>query len=198
MSAEEDYQKRMQRKKTYIDKRIAQANINKGVCVLLTGNGKGKTSSALGMVCRALGYGMKIGVVQFIKGTQTTGENLFLQNQPLVKLVSMQSGFTWDTQNKASDSKAAKKTWVEAEKMLTNNKLDLVVLDEITYMLSYAYLDEGAIINAITNRPSDQHLVLTGRNAPKSLYNIADTVSDIKDIKHAFRDNIAAQKGLDL
>lgn len=188
----------MQRKKSYIDQRIAKANIDIGVCILLTGNGKGKTSSALGMVCRAIGYGMKIGVVQFIKGTQISGENLFLERQSLVELVTMKTGFTWETQSKEDDSKAAQKTWQSAQKMLSNTTFNLVVLDEITYMLNYAYLDEKVVISTIGNRPKYQHLVLTGRNAPSSLHKIAHTISDIKDIKHAFRQNIKAQKGIDL
>ncbi len=193
-----NYKDRMQRKKQHIDKRIKEANINKSLVVLLTGNGKGKSSSAFGMVCRALGYQMSIGVVQFIKGTTKTGESLFFKSQALIKYVAMQTGFTWDTQNQESDTKSALKTWQKAQKMLTNPQLDMVVLDEITYMLNYKYLDEKIVIKAIENRPSHQHLILTGRGASKALLDIADTISEIKDIKHAFRNNIKAQKGIDL
>lgn len=197
MSKADNYQMRMERKKIHIDQQIKASNLEKGVCVLLSGNGKGKTSSALGMVCRGIGYGMKIGVVQFIKGVQETGENLFLDQQPLVKLFSMKTGFTWDTQNKDSDILAAQETWQHAKKLLTDPTIDIVVLDEITYMLSYKYLDKIEVLSYLTNRPSRQHLILTGRAAIDALANIADTVSEIKDIKHAFRDNIRAQKGID-
>lgn len=193
-----NYQARMARKKSHIDKRIESANIDKRLCILLTGNGKGKSSSAFGMVCRSLGYGFSIGVVAFIKGMQETGEALFFQTQPNIQYFAMQTGFTWDTQNKQADINAALATWQHAQKLLSDPSIDLVVLDEITYMLNLKYLDEAMIINAINNRPIHQHLILTGRNAVQSLHKVADTISEIKDIKHAFRDNIKAQKGIDL
>ncbi len=188
----------MQRKKQHIDNRIKEANINKSLIVLLTGNGKGKSSSAFGMICRALGYKMSIGVVQFIKGSITTGESLFFKQQKLITYSAMKTGFTWDTQDYELDKKSALKTWEDAEKMLNNPKIDMVVLDEITYMLNYKYLDEKTVINTINNRPTHQHLILTGRGASKALMDIADTISEVKDIKHAFRNNIKAQKGIDL
>lgn len=195
---DEQYKRRMQRKKSHIDKRIEQANIDKGIVVLLTGNGKGKSSSALGMVCRSLGYGMKIGIAKFLKGVQDTGEDIFLSQQPEVQTVFMKTGFTWDTQDRAFDTKMAVDTWEQAQKYLNDTTLDLVVLDELTYMINYKYLNEVQILNALKNRPKNQHVVITGRAAPQSLIEIADTVSDIKDIKHAFRANIKAQKGIDL
>lgn len=192
-----DYKKRMQKKKSYIDKRISKANINKNLIVLLTGNGKGKTSSALGMIMRALGYKMKIGIVQFIKGRKKTGEDLFLENEPLVTKIVMKTGFTWDTQNKEKDIIAAQKTWEKAKKLLQDDTIKLIVLDEITYMLNYKYLDEDEVINTILNRPKNQHLILTGRAANAKLIAIADTVSEIRNIKHAFNNNIKAQKAID-
>ncbi len=196
--SDNQYKKRMQRKKEYIDSRIEAADIDKGVIILLTGNGKGKSSSALGMICRALGYDMKIGIAKFLKGVQNTGEDVFLAKQPNVQTAFMKTGFTWDTQDKEYDTAMAVKTWEKAAKYLADDSIDLVVLDELTYMISYKYLDEQDIINTLNNRPKNQHVVITGRTASEDLINIADTVSEIKDIKHAFRENIKAQKGIDL
>jgi cob(I)alamin adenosyltransferase len=192
------YKKRMQRKKEYIDSRIDEANIDKGIIVLLTGNGKGKSSSAMGMICRALGYDMKIALVRFLKGEQQTGEDLFLDSNPNVVSTHMESGFTWNTQDRELDKKRATETWLEAERFLTNPKIDLVVLDEITYMVNYNYLDEAKILDTLSNRPDNQHVVITGRAASKGLIDTSDTVSEVEDIKHAFRANIRAQKGIDL
>ena len=197
-SKDASYKERMQRKKAHIDARIEGANIDKGIIVLLTGNGKGKSSSALGMICRALGYGMKIGVAKFLKGEQDTGEDIFLAKQPNVQISRMKTGFTWNTQDKAYDIAMAGETWSEAQAYLKDESIDLVVLDELTYMISYKYLDESVILDALNNRPKDQHVVITGRAASDALIQIADTVSEVKDIKHAFRENIKAQKGIDL
>ena len=196
--SDDQYKARMQRKKAHIDSRIEEANIDKGIIVLLTGNGKGKSSSSLGMVCRALGYDMKVGIAKFLKGAQDTGEDAFLAKQPNVETVFMKTGFTWDTQDKEYDTAMAVETWSKAEQYLSDKSIDLVVLDELTYMVSYKYLDEQMILNALSNRPKDQHVVITGRSASTGLIDIADTVSEIKDIKHAFRANIKAQKGIDL
>ena len=192
------YQKRMQRKKEYIDSRINEANIDKGIIVLLTGNGKGKSTSAMGMVSRALGYNMKVALVRFLKGDQQTGEDLFLENNLNVVSAHMESGFTWDTQDQELDKKRASETWMEAEKFLADPEIDLVVLDEITYMINYNYLEEKIILRALRNRPENQHVVITGRAASEGLIEASDTVSEVKDIKHAFRANIRAQKGIDL
>ena len=192
------YKKRMQRKKEFIDSRIEEANIDKGIIVLLTGNGKGKSSSAMGMICRALGYDMKVALVRFLKGEQETGEDLFLDNNPNIVSSHMQSGFTWDTQDQELDKQKAIETWNEAEKFLANPEIDLVVLDEITYMINYNYLDEKVILKVLSSRPKDQHVVITGRAASEGIIKASDTVSEVKDIKHAFRANIRAQKGIDL
>ena len=196
--SDDQYKTRLQRKKAHIDSRIEEANIDKGIIVLLTGNGKGKSSSSLGMVCRALGYDMKVGIAKFLKGMQDTGEDAFLAKQPNVQTAFMKTGFTWDTQDKEYDTAMAAETWSKAEQYLSDKSIDLVVLDELTYMVSYKYLDEQMILNALSNRPKDQHVVITGRAASTGLIDIADTVSEIKDIKHAFRANIKAQKGIDL
>ena len=192
------YKKRMQRKKEYIDSRIDAANIDKGITVLLTGNGKGKSSSAMGMICRALGYDMNVGLVRFLKGDQQTGEDLFLEDHPNILSAHMESGFTWDTQDKEQDKIKATATWNEAKQFLSNPEIALVVLDEITYMVNYKYLDESEVLNALSNRPKDQHVVITGRAASQGLIDASDTVSEVEDIKHAFRANIRAQKGIDL
>ena len=196
--SESSYKKRMQRKKEYIDSRIDEANIDKGIIVLLTGNGKGKSSSAMGMICRALGYDMKVALVRYLKGDQQTGEDLFLENHPNIVSAHMESGFTWDTQDKEEDKNKATKTWYEAKKFLSNPEISLVVLDEITYMINYKYLNETDVLEALQNRPKDQHVVITGRAASQGLIDASDTVSEVEDIKHAFRANIRAQKGIDL
>ena len=195
---ENSYKKRMQRKKEHIDSRIEEANIDKGIVVLLTGNGKGKSSSAMGMICRALGYEMKVALVRFLKGEQQTGEDLFLDSNPNVVSAHMESGFTWNTQDQELDKKRAGETWLEAEKFLANPEINLVVLDEITYMINYNYLDEKLILKALSNRPEGQHVVITGRAASEGIIEASDTVSEVKDVKHAFRANIRAQKGIDL
>ena len=192
------YKKRMQRKKEYIDSRIDAANIDKGIIVLLTGNGKGKSSSAMGMICRALGYDMRVALVRFLKGDQQTGEDLFIENHPNIVSAHMESGFTWDTQDKELDKQKATQTWLEAKKFLANEEISVVVLDEITYMINYKYLDESEILLALSNRPKDQHVIITGRAASQGLIDVSDTVSEVEDIKHAFRANIRAQKGIDL
>ena len=192
------YKKRMQRKKEYIDSRIEEANIDKGIIVLLTGNGKGKSSSAMGMICRALCYDMIVALVRFLKGEQQTGEDLFLDSNPNVVSAHMESGFTWNTQDQELDKKLANETWLEAEKFLADPEINLVVLDEITYMINYNYLDERSILKALSNRPKGQHVVITGRAASEGIIEVSDTVSEVKDVKHAFRANIRAQKGIDL
>ena len=195
---ENSYKKRMQRKKEHIDSRIEEANIDKGIIVLLTGNGKGKSSSAMGMICRALGYEMKVALVRFLKGEQQTGEDLFLDSNSNVVSAHMESGFTWNTQDQELDKKLANETWLEAEKFLADPEINLVVLDEITYMINYNYLDEKSILKALSNRPEGQHVVITGRAATEGIIEASDTVSEVKDVKHAFRANIRAQKGIDL
>jgi cob(I)alamin adenosyltransferase len=195
---EERHKKKMQKQKQSIDATIASAVKEQGVVVLLTGDGKGKTSSAFGMVLRALGYGYRVGVVQFIKGEQLSGEELYLKNElPEVDFYQMGTGFTWDTQDRSGDIAAAEKTWAVVEPMLKDERYHLVILDEITYMLSFKYLDEDRIINAIKARPKNQSVVLTGRGGGSSLRDIADTVSEVKDIKHAYHSGIKARKGVD-
>ena len=188
----------MEKQKEKIDSRIEEASIEKGIFVLLTGNGKGKTSSAFGMVLRAMGYGHKIGVVQFIKGAQLSGEEVFIREQcPNIFFYQMGTGFTWDTQDRALDIEAAERTWAQVAPLLRDESYDLVVLDELTYMIAYQYLDEQMILDAIANRPSNQSVVVTGRGGGAALQELADTVSEVKEIKHAFKSGVKARKGVD-
>ena len=195
---QQSHQKKMEKLKDSVDASIAAADKECGVFVLLTGNGKGKSSSAFGMVIRALGYGQKVALVQFIKGAQLSGEELYLRDHcPQVAFHQMGTGFTWDTQDRSADIAAAEKSWAVAEKMLADDQYDLVVLDELTYMLSFKYLDEQRVLSALENRPSNQSLVVTGRGGGSALAELADTVSEVKEIKHAYNAGIMARKGVD-
>jgi len=192
------HKKKMQKQKEKVDASIKAADIERGVAILMTGNGKGKTSSAFGIVFRALGYGQKVGIVQFIKGAQDSGETNYLkQHCPSVHLYRMGTGFTWNTQDKAADIKASEVTWAVADEMLCDPSYDLVVLDELTYMLGYQYLDRQVVVNAIKNRPIEQSVVVTGRGGGRELRKVMDTVSDVKNIKHAYKSGIKARKGVD-
>ena len=188
----------MEKQKERVDAQIAKNSIERGVAILMTGNGKGKTSSAFGMVFRALGYGQKVGIVQFIKGAQESGEINFIQSHcPNAEIFQMGTGFTWNTQDKAADINASEKTWEVAERMLKDESFDLVVLDELTYMIGYKYLDRQKIIDAIAARPREQSVVVTGRGGGRELREVMDTVSDVKNIKHAYKAGIKARRGVD-
>jgi cob(I)alamin adenosyltransferase len=191
------HKKAMQRKKEHVDQRIAAAVIDKGLLLVLTGNGKGKSSSAFGMLARSVGHGLRCGVVQFIKGQWKCGEHLLFSSHPLVEFYVMNTGFTWETQDREGDIAAAEKTWKHAESLLKNPDIKVVVLDELTYMLSYGYLNADQVFQALTDRPADQHVIVTGRNANDRLIELADTVSEVADIKHAFNAGIRVQKGID-
>ncbi len=192
------HQAAMAKQKVKVDANIENAQVERGVSILLTGNGKGKTSSAFGMVIRALGYGHKVAVVQFIKGEQLSGEELYLKNRcPEVVFYQMGTGFTWDTQDRTGDIRAAERTWAFAEPLLRDASVDLVVLDELTYMLAYDYLDREQVLRAIKERPREQSVVVTGRGGGAELRDIMDTVSEVKDIKHAFNAGVKARKGVD-
>lgn len=192
------HKKKMQKQKEKIDTHIAESSEERGVLIVLTGNGKGKSSSGFGMVLRALGYNHKVGVVQFIKGEQLSGEELYLKNKlPEVDFYQMGTGFTWDTQDRSTDIEAAIKTWAVAERMLKDDSYNLVLLDELTYMIAFKYLHEQQILNALANRPRQQSVVVTGRGGGSALQELADTVSEIKDIKHAYASGIKARQGVD-
>ncbi len=192
------HQLRMARKKAIIDASIARADQEKGLLLVLTGNGKGKSSSAFGMVGRALGHGMKVGVCQFLKSRTDTGEEAFFGKQARCEWHVLGDGFTWETQNRAQDIVTSERGWAVAQRMLTDASYDLVVLDELTYLLNYGYLDADQVLDTIGARPLMQHVVVTGRAASDTLRDLADTVSDIADVKHAYRDGIKAQPGIDL
>ena len=198
MNNEDKHKLKMQKLKENIDTSISKANISKGIGVLLTGNGKGKTSSAFGMAIRALGYDYDVAIIQFIKGEQLSGEEIFIRKYfPKLTFHQMSTGFTWDTQDKTKDILAAKKTWDIAKNILKQKKYHLVILDELTYMLSFKYLEETEIIKALNKRPKNQSVVVTGRGGGKALRDWADTVSEVRDIKHAFNSSIMARKGVD-
>lgn len=195
---EQRHKAKMQKQKAKVDANIERADEERGVAILLTGDGKGKSSSAFGMVMRSLGYGYHVGIVQFIKGAQLSGEELFIRDQhPEVEFYQMGTGFTWNTQDRSGDIAAAEETWAVAEKMLQNDNLHLVVLDELTYMLGYKYLDEDKVLDAIRNRPAEQSVVVTGRGGGTAIRELVDTVAEINDIKHAFRAGVKARKGVD-
>lgn len=188
----------MEKQKSSVDASIEAADEERGVAILLTGNGKGKSSSAFGMVMRALGYGHKVGVVQFIKGEQLSGEEIYLKEHcPKVDFYQMGTGFTWDTQDRSADIEAAQRTWAQVVPMLKDASYNLVVLDELTYMIAFDYIPENEILEALSNRPREQSVVVTGRGGGSKLQDIMDTVSEVKDVKHAFNNGIKARKGVD-
>ncbi len=189
---------RMARKKAVIDAAILSADQEKGLLLVLTGNGKGKSSSAFGMLARALGHGMKVGVAQFIKGRSDTGEEAFFSQQSGVEWHVLGEGFTWDTQDRERDIEKARAGWEVARNMLANPEIKLIVLDELTYTFSLGYLDLAQVLDDIAARPPMQHVVVTGRGAPQALLDTADTVTELMDVKHAWRAGIKAQPGIDL
>jgi cob(I)alamin adenosyltransferase len=192
----ERHRVRMERKKAIIDAKIAAADKKIGIIIVNTGNGKGKSSSAFGMVARALGHGMKVGVVQFIKGAMSTGEELFLRRFPdEVSFHAMGEGYTWETQNRERDIAKAEEAWEQARRFLQDPAYGLVVLDELNIALKYRYLDVHTVIADLLDRPEMQHVVVTGRAAPPELIAVADTVTEMNVVKHAFKAGIAAQAG---
>ena len=198
-SARDDRHKaRMQRKKAVVDEKIAEAQDEYGLLLVHTGNGKGKSSSAFGMVARALGHGIKVGVVQFIKGAASTGEESFFRRFPdEVRYHVMGEGFTWETQDRQRDIAKAKEAWNVAAQLLADPDIGLVVLDELNIALKYGYLELDPILADIESRPLLQHVVVTGRGAPPGLIEAADTVTEMSLIKHAFKAGVKAQKGIE-
>ncbi len=191
------HEQRMARKKAVIDDKIAAAQEARGVLVINTGNGKGKSSAAFGVVARALGHGQRVGVVQFVKGRSDTGEEAFFRAQPNVAWHVGGEGFTWETQDKDRDARAAQAAWQVACGHLADAAVDLVVLDEMTYAFKYGWLDLNDVIATLQTRPRMQHVIITGRGAPAELRAVADTVSDITMEKHAFQAGVQAMPGLE-
>jgi len=194
--SEDRHQQRQQRLKAKVDERIAAATNDKGLVLVITGNGKGKSTAGFGIVTRAVGHGLTAAVAQFIKGTWECGERNLLQKHG-VPFSVMATGFTWETQNRALDIAAASQVWQDCAAFLRDPTIDVVLLDELTYMLSYDYLDLDTVLQTILNRPPHQHVVVTGRGAHRQLIDIADTVSEVQSVKHAFDAGIKVQKGID-
>ena len=191
------HNERMARKKAVVDEKIAAAQVERGVLLVNTGNGKGKSSAAFGLVARALGHDMQVGVVQFIKGRSDTGEEAFYRRQPGVAWHVSGEGFTWETQNRARDVATAEAAWEVARGLLRDPAIGLVVLDELNIALKYRYLDVNTVIADLRARPPMQHVVVTGRAAPPELVEAADTVTDMTVVKHAFAAGVKAMPGLE-
>lgn len=198
------HNERMKRHKEVVDNKIEQANIEQGIVLVITGNGKGKTTSALGTLLRSLGHGQTCVLAQFIKGQWECGETNFFANinkkssqSGKLTTFTMDTGFTWNTQDFEKDKQAAEAIWKEILSFFSDSSCHLIVLDELTYMFKYKYLDIKEVITAIQNRPSHQNIIITGRGAAQELIEIADTVSEIKAIKHAFNQGIKAQEGIE-
>jgi cob(I)alamin adenosyltransferase len=198
MSDSNRHTARMSRKKAVVDRHIAAADVERGVLVVNTGTGKGKSSAAFGLVARALGHGMKVAVIQFVKSRSDTGEEGFFRRFPnQVRWHVMGEGFTWETQNEARDAAAAQAAWQQALVYLNDATVGMVVLDEITYAFKYGWLDVADAIKAFAARPAMQHVVVTGRAAPRELIEAADTVSEVRMTKHAFAAGIKAMPGVE-
>lgn len=198
MSDEElKHQQKMAKKKAVVAEKIAKAQEERGVLILLKGNGKGKSSSALGTMARSIGHGKKCAVIQFIKGRNETGEQKFFQDHPQVDWHIMGHGFTWETQDKSQDIAAAQKAWALAEKLLQDDTYDFLLFDEMSYMFKYEYLDVEPVVKALQARPKMQNVMITGRTMAVPLQDIADTISNVQDEKHAFRQGVKAQVGIE-
>lgn len=200
MSIEENkdarHKARQQKVKEQVDAKIAAAQEEKGLLLIITGNGKGKSTSGFGTIARAVGHGLKCSVAQFIKGTWDNGERNLLEKLG-VEFQVMATGFTWETQSKVADTEAAQLVWQECKRMLKDESIDVVLFDELTYMVSYGYIDLEEVVEALNNRPKMQSVVITGRGAHRTLIEMADTVSEVKNVKHAFESGVKALKGVD-
>ena len=197
-STDERHQQRMQRKKAVVDAGIAGATEERGIILVHTGNGKGKSSAAFGMVARALGHEMRVAVIQFGKGKNATGEELFFRKILNDDYHVMGEGFTWETQDKQRDIQAAEAAWKKACEYLRNADYDLIVLDELNITLKHKYLELDAVLATLQQRPHMQHVIITGRAAQPELIEIADTVTDMQNTKHAYKAGVCAQKGIEL
>jgi len=194
--SDQRYKQRQQRHKEKVDARIAQAQQERGLVIVFTGNGKGKTTAAFGTLTRAVGHQKKAGVIQFIKGQWPNGERNLLEPAG-VEFQVMATGFTWETQNRETDTAACQQVWQEGKRMLADDSLDLVLLDELTYMVTYDYLDLDEVIDALHRRPAHQTVIITGRGCHRRLLDLADTVSEMRPVKHAFDAGVKAQLGID-
>ena len=196
METQEQHKAKQQKLKQEVDARVKNAKEKKGILYVVTGDGKGKSTAAFGTAFRAVGHDKKVAVAQFIKGKWPSGERKILERLG-VSFVIMDTGFTWNTQDRKSDTEAAERTWNAILPYLSDPEIDVIVLDELTYMLSFEYLNAEEVLSAIAKRPEKQHVIVTGRNADPRLVEMADTVSEVKNVKHAFTAGIKAQKGFD-
>lgn len=196
---EERHAEKMRKKQAAHDRIVASKTIEKGLLIVHTGKGKGKTTAALGMVVRAIGHGRKVGVVQFVKGAMTTGEKQVFDAFPdLIEFKPMGEGFTWDTQDRARDIAVARAAWEEVKRMIADPSYDMVVADELNIVLRYDYLPLDEVIAALGEKPEMTHVIVTGRNAPDALIEIADLVTEMTLIKHPFREQgVKAQAGIE-
>ncbi|GIL02901.1 MAG: cob(I)alamin adenosyltransferase/cobinamide ATP-dependent adenosyltransferase [Alphaproteobacteria bacterium] len=189
---------KMKKKKAARDKIIATKTIEKGLLIVHTGKGKGKSTAAFGMVFRALGNGMRVGIVQFVKGRWATGERTALDAFPgQVEMATMGEGFTWETQDRQRDIAAARAAWEKAKAMIADPALDMVLLDELNIVLRYDYLPVEAVVAALEAKPAMKHVIITGRNARDELIDIADLVTEMEMVKHPFRAGVKAQRGIE-
>lgn len=194
--SDDRYQQRAQRQKEKVDARIEAAQDERGILIVFTGNGKGKTTAAFGTATRAVGHGKKVGVIQFIKGQWPNGERNLLEPHG-VEFQVMATGFTWETQNRETDTEACLEVWQHARRMLADDRLDMVILDEITYMVTYDYLPLEEVLTALKQRPAGQTVIVTGRGCHRDILDLADTVSELRPVKHAFDAGVKAQLGID-
>ncbi|MFT3986422.1 cob(I)yrinic acid a,c-diamide adenosyltransferase [Aestuariivirga sp.] len=192
------HHEKMAKKKAARDKIMAGKTIEKGLLIVHTGKGKGKSTAGFGMVFRAMGHGMKAGVIQFVKGAWGTGERTILEKFPeLVTIKAMGEGFTWETQDRARDVAHAKAAWDEAKKMIADPSYRMVLLDELNIVLRYDYLPFQDVIEVLKSKPADKHVIVTGRNARDELIEIADLVTEMEQVKHPFRSGVKAQAGVE-
>ncbi|MDE3019745.1 MAG: cob(I)yrinic acid a,c-diamide adenosyltransferase [Nitrospirota bacterium] len=198
MTDETDHQARMQRLKASVDRRIEAAQEERGLLIVYTGAGKGKTTAAMGMAIRCIGHGMKVAIVQFIKGAIDTAEERVLKSfGEQVVFLRMGEGYTWETQDRARDTECAQKAWTEAATFLRDPAFAMVILDEFNIALQHGYVSLAEVLPVLQARPPMQHVVITGRGAPKELIEAADLVTEMGQTKHPFRKGIKAQKGVE-
>ena len=181
------------------NKKVAAKTVEKGLVIVHTGPGKGKTSAALGMAIRAIGHDMKVGVVQFVKGAMATGEKAVFDRFPeLIEFKPMGEGFTWDTQDRTRDIAVAREAWEEVKRMIADPSYAMVIADELNIVLRYDYLPVDEVLEAIAAKPHMTHVIITGRNAPQPLIDAADLVTEMAQVKHPFREqNVKAQRGIE-
>ncbi len=198
MTEQDDYTAKMQRLKASVDRRIEAAQDEKGLLIVHTGAGKGKTTAALGMALRVLGHGMKVAVVQFIKGAIDTAEERMLRSfGEAVTFLRMGEGYTWETQDRERDKRFAQEAWNKACDFMADPSYAMVILDEFNIVLHHGYADLDEVLPRVQARPAMQHVVITGRGAPPSLIEAADLVTEMKQVKHPFRKGIKAQAGVE-